>query len=99
MTTYNTDSAGRSVIDKDPDAILDYSIDLTDWLTDSGDTLQNLQVIVNGCTLMQHSFTGAICTAWLAGGTEGQLASCTFRFSTVGGRVDDRTVYLKIKSR
>lgn len=99
MSTYVIDGSGRPVIDKDPDAILDYSIDLTDWLSDPVDTISSLLVLTTGVDLDAYSFSGAICTAWVSGGTEGDRAIVTFRFTTTGGRTDDRSIYLKIKSR
>lgn len=99
MTTYVIDGSGRAVIEKDPNAVLDYSIDLTDWLSDPLDTLTSLLVLGTGVTVLTYSFTGAICTAWVSGGTEGDRAIVTFRFTTTGGRTDDRSIYLKIKSR
>jgi hypothetical protein len=98
MSTYVIDGSGRAVIDKDSDANLDYSLDWTNWL-ETGDAITGLTVLVQGVTLVSSQYSGALTTAWLSGGTVGDRAVVTFRISCSSGRIDDRSIYLKIKDR
>ncbi len=89
---------------KDPNAILDYSEDWTAWLLEVIDTISNAVIIFSdpACTLSEDRplvNNGLIVTAWLEGGRPGVTESATFRITTAGGRVDDRTIYFKIKDR
>ena len=103
-STYETDKRGRLVIDRDPNSILDYSADFTEWLTQSADTIASVDAVVEGVTLAAGrpgpAFVGGLVTVWIAGGVIGAetLPSLTFRVTTVAGRVDDRTVYFKMKT-
>lgn len=46
--TYVVDSKGRPVIVKDPNAVLDYSWDWTDWLLPTIDKITSRSIIVGG---------------------------------------------------
>lgn len=84
---------------KDPDEVLDYSIDWSGRL--SGDDTISLSVwtVPDGITNEEEDKSGATTTLWLSGGSEGQTYSFLNRVTTVGGRVMDQTVTLKIKSK
>lgn len=92
---------------KDPDATLDYAIpweeildgdpvETSDWevLDDEEQTLvietdpPNEPVIATPGT-----------TVWLSGGTLNKRYGVHNRITTIGGRTDDRTIYVKIKQR
>lgn len=82
---------------KDPDAILDYQIDWTAWLSD--DTIESSEWLVpDGLTLgtgaQAPSNTTTTATCWLSGGTVGERYQVTNRITTAGGRTDDRTIQL-----
>lgn len=82
---------------KDPDATKDYVMDWSDWLED-GDTIDSHEVIVSGVELEQSSNTDETVTAWVSGGTQGRFGYVTYRVTTTGGRVDDRTLLLEIRN-
>lgn len=85
-------------IDKDPQAKLDYHIDWTDYLTPLADTLANVTFTVSGSgTLVSSSVQGKVATAWVGGGTVGETLILTCHIVTVGGRTDERSVFIKIK--
>ena len=87
---------------KDPDAVLDYPIDFTDWLADISDTIDTFTVLVTGGLVWNElisSHSNGLVTVWLSGGTAGSTATFTVRVSTAGGRTDDRTFFLKIVDR
>jgi hypothetical protein len=90
-------------IDKDPDAELDYAFDWTDWLAESGDTIASASVSAdNGAEVFQIDILGGtVVRAWVRGGDVGTKVSLTCEITTANTppRVDDRTVFLKIKER
>jgi hypothetical protein len=100
MTTFVIDARGRASIEKDPDALLDYTIDWSAWLP-TGDTLVNAVFSINDALASiassAHDTTRA--TAWVQGGTVGVRAALRCRITTAEGRIDDRTVYLRIRER
>lgn len=89
--------------DKDPDALLDYEMEWGDWL--DGDTISNSEWIVPAGITKDPvkgdrvSDAGTETIIWLQGGTEGQKYILTNRITTAAGRIDDRTVTLKIRSK
>jgi hypothetical protein len=89
-----------SIYIKDPDAVLDYAVDWTDWLP-AGDSITGRTVAVESGDVVKASdnLAGAVVTAWISGGTVGTNASVRFRVTTAQGRTDDRTIYLKVRSR
>jgi len=99
IDTYTISDSGKASIEKDPNAVLDYSLDLAAWLTDAGDTLASLDVIGDGVTVASHAISGTSVIAWVSGGVAGETATVTFRFTTANGRTDDRSIYLKIRER
>lgn len=98
MTTFRI-IAGRLVIEKDPDAVLDYGFNLVDWLEEVSDTLDSLQVTGVGVTVDSSFISGTRIVAFISGGVVGEPASATFRYTTTGGRTDDRTMHFRITQR
>lgn len=93
----------RWVIDKDPNDVLDYTLDFTDFLALSGgDTITSVVPTVTGGLVVDsslHTATEAI--VWLSGGTltvDGEYASLTVRVTTINSpnRIVDRTVHFNI---
>lgn len=98
--TFDVTNPSKPTIDKDPDAILDYSWDWTAWLADVSDTIATKSFIVDvSLTVVSSTVVGGIITAFISGGVAGTKVIATCRMVTVGGRSDDRTIYLKIKDR
>jgi hypothetical protein len=89
-----------SIYIKDPDAVLDYGRDWVDWLA-TGDSITSHSVAVESGNVVKDSdsLAGTIVRAWISGGTEGTDATVRFRVTTAQGRTDDRTIYLKVRSR
>lgn len=95
---------GKPTIVKDPNAVLDYTIDWTEWLEPLDDTIASVAVAVAGGITLDHTTNNATSvTIWISGGTVGERGSARVRITTVGTgaqpRTDDRTVYFKIKER
>ena len=91
--------AGRPTIEKDPNSLLDYTIDFGAWLAPMSDTIASHTATVSGCTLQTSANDSTRVVVWIAGGTVGTPASATARITTVGGRITDSTIYFKIKER
>lgn len=86
---------------KDPDAVLDYTLDLSAWLPE-GDSVQTASatvtqgdVVVDSCTATPPDKV----VLWLSAGTTGTRAQVTVHWTTTAGREDDRTLQLRISER
>jgi hypothetical protein len=95
-----------SAIDKDPDAILPYVFDWTDWL--DGDTISKAEVLVSpgddgGIVVASVSHDDSKVTAWLSGGKIGVGYTVTCRvFPTLGAAQnmqDDRSILVRVRDR
>lgn len=88
---------------KDPNAILDYSVDWSAWLissTTSADTISTSTWIVpSGITQTTNSHTNTVATVWLSGGSADSTYELTNRITTAGGRTDDRTILIKVQNK
>jgi hypothetical protein len=83
---------------KDPNAVLDYSIDWTRWL--AGDQIATSEwIIPSGLTKMADSKTSTSATVWLSGGSVGQSYTVTNRITTAAGRTEDRSFTIRIEER
>ena len=83
---------------KDPDDVLDYSIDWTARL--AGDTISSsIWIVPAGITKDSDSNTDSISTIWLSAGTVGQRYNITNRITTVAGRTIDNTVSLIVQEQ
>jgi len=84
---------------KDPNEVLDYSIDWRPRLV-TGDTIATVTwTIPAPLTQGGTSNTNGITSTFISGGVEAATYSILCRITTTGGRTMDQTVKLKIKSR
>lgn len=85
---------------KDPDDILDYSVNWTARL-DTGDTIASSTfTLVDGeIELGDTEIDGGKTIVWISGGVDGETATVRNRIVTVGGRQMDLTIQLKVKTR
>lgn len=84
---------------KDPDAVLDYKFDWTQWLA-LDEIIESSTVLPSpGITVDSSVFTDNTSTVWLSAGTSGTLYSVTNRITTNQGRIDDRTIKVRVSSR
>lgn len=88
---------------KDPDAKLPFAVDWSAWLTNEGDTAATVTWIAADGIVQETSpapaLADGVATAWFSGGTDGQDYKVTCRLTTTGGRIDDRTVTIKVRQR
>ena len=92
-------------IRKDPNAVLDYKVDWTEWLVD-GDTITADEWFLDGglfdpddLDIENHTHDDTSATAWISGGTAGEEYDVTCRIATAHGRIDDRTFTLVVEDR
>ena len=85
---------------KDPDAVLDYSVDWSLWL--AGDQIASSEWLLEGGALIEKvtdSHTATKATVWLRGGQAGTTYLVTNRIVTVAGRTDDRSISVRVEDR
>jgi hypothetical protein len=82
---------------KDPQAVQDYEYTIP---LDDGDSVQSYTFtkLTGDVVVDSDSRTGAVVTAWLSGGTEGETAVFRIAWATVGGRDDDDVITIAISS-
>lgn len=103
--TYVVKSNGKAVIQKDPNAVLDYGFNWAAYLADITDTIVDAEFVVDpSLTITQQGFDDTTATVWLSGGTAPAAPlpnelRVTCRITTAEGRVDDRSIFLKIVER
>lgn len=84
---------------KDPDAILSYRLDWTEWL-DGADTIASAAwSIPPGLTEDASANTTTTATVQLSGGVHGQSYYCRCRVTLASGEKDDRTVLIEVYHR
>jgi len=104
LTGFKQDHLG-TYIDKDPFAILDYTLDWTNWLP-TGDTISShtvtVQTIAGDATpLAKNSSvnTTTLCTAIISGGTAGRIYNVEYKIVTANAKQDSRNIRIKVLER
>lgn len=92
---------------KQPSELKDYPIDYTDWLAEivGGDTIDSAITTVACITdatdtalVVNRTVVSAnAVSVWLQAGTSGQTYKVTVKVTTVGGRVDESELTIKVK--
>lgn len=83
---------------KDPSAILDYTLDWTAWL--NGDVITGVTwTVAAGISSVGTIFSGTTATIWLSGGTAGSSYTAAALITTAGGRTDERTIQINVVDR
>ena len=83
---------------KDPDEVLDYSIDWSEVLAEDEDTIDDVVwSFPAGITKDSQSEDGGLATVWISGGTAGIKYEIGCRMVTAGLRTYDRTVSLSVR--
>ena len=84
---------------KDPQAVLDYVFDWTEWLATSETISTSTWTVTPGLTLDTSSNTIVTATAWISGGTPGIPYSVTNKIVTNQGRTDERSITIRVTDR
>lgn len=83
---------------KDPDDVLDYSIDFSAILEADVDTIASVVwTFPAGLTKDSQGEDAGVAVVWISGGTAGTRYEIGCRLTTVGGRVYDRTAELSVR--
>ena len=89
----------EKIIPKDPDAVLDYAFDWTEWLED-GDTISSHTVTVDtGITKDSDNESSGTVTTWLSGGIAGTDYTIACKITTSAGRTDERSIVIHCEER
>ena len=104
QTGFKQDTYG-SWIDKDPAAVLVYSLDWNDWIGNN-DSIANSVMTVstisgdpNAMTVKSSGFTGNVTYAELQRGSAGNVYTVTNTITTADGAVDARRFRVKVANR
>lgn len=84
---------------KDPDANLDYGFDWSDWLATAETISSVFWTVPTGITNTDEDFTDTTASIWLSSGTVGTSYSVACKITTSAGRVDERTMTIRVKQR
>lgn len=85
--------------DKDPQAVLDYTLDWSAWLQ-TGETITSSSWFAPvGLTKDAESHTDDSATVWLSGGTASQDYLVTCEVTTSEGRTDQRSILIRCRER
>ena len=86
--------------DKDPQAVLDWAFDWSNWLATSEQISGTPTITVeSGLTKDSQSNTTNKVTVWLSGGTLGEVYRVSCRITTNQGRTDERTIGIRVTDR
>lgn len=104
LTGFQTDRVG-TFIEKDPFAVLDYSLDFTNWMP-SGETISaitvNVETISGDASPLATTTTtntDTVVTAFLTGGTVGNIYNVEYQITTNNNKKDSRNLRIKIVER
>lgn len=86
---------------KDPAALLDYTWDWSEWLAEVTDTIASATVAVpDGLTAVgSPTVDDTAVTQRVSGGAVDGAYTMVCQVTTVGGLVDERSIYLTISER
>ncbi len=104
LTGYKQDRVGQ-FIEKDPFAVLDFSLDFTNWMP-TGDTLSSITVtaetIANDSSPLvidSTNNTNYLATANISGGTAGKIYNVEYKIITTNSIKDSRNIRIKVLER
>jgi len=98
LTGFQQDRVGH-FIEKDPYAVLDYSLDWTNWMP-TGDTISAISITADaGITIDSTTNTNYIATAYISGGTAGNIYNIEYKITTTNGLKDSRNFRIKVVER
>ena len=85
-------------ITKDPNEVLDYTIDWSIFL--DGDTISSdIWTVASGITSVLETSTATTSTIWLSGGTLATSYTVANKIVTAAGRTAERTLTISIVSK
>lgn len=104
LTGYKQDRVGQ-FIEKDPFAVLDFSLDFTNWMP-AGDTLSTITVTAETISgdaaplvIDSTNKTSYVATANISGGTAGNIYNVEYKIVTNNSLKDSRNIRIKVIER
>ena len=104
LTGFQQDRVGH-FIEKDPYAVLDYSLDWTNWMP-TGDTISAITITAETISgdaaplaIDSSTNTNYIATANISGGTAGNIYNVEYKITTTNGLKDSRNFRIKVVER
>jgi len=104
ITGFKQDRVGV-YIEKDPYAVLDYSLDWTDWMP-SNEVIDTISITAesiagdaNPLTIDSTTNTDYIATAFVSGGTAGKIYNVEYKIVTDQNKQDSRNIRIKVLER
>ena len=104
LTGFKEDRVGV-YIEKDPYAVLDYTLDFTNWMP-SGETIQTISVTaetISGdsspLTIDSTTNTDYLATAFISAGTAGNIYNVEYKIVTDNAKQDSRNIRIKVLER
>jgi len=87
---------------KDPDSVIDFSVNWDDGYLQSGETITTSTWTVEpfvstDLDIQSSSNTSEVATAWITGGTRGNRYRLTNRIVTADGRTDERSITIFVR--
>jgi len=86
------------IIVKDPQSLLDYAVDWTDWLG-TDDIISVVWTVQQGIQKIRESNDLKTAKIELSGGSVGEVYSISCRITTGESRVDERTFRVHIRQK
>lgn len=84
---------------KDPDAVLDFAFNWSDWLEDD-ETISTYDITVSdGITLDSDIEADNVVTVWLSGGEDSRRYNVACKIVTSLARTDERTMRIMVMER
>ena len=98
IVVYPSDGSGAvDVAPVDPDAIVDYQTDWTQWL--DGDNIATSVWTVTNATEASSANSTKTATVFITGATPGKVVTMRNRIATTGGRTEDRTLRANVREK
>ncbi len=86
-------------ITKDPDSVLDYIWDFSEWMPSGDSIASHIVTPDSGITVDASTDDTDTVTVWLSGGTAGQAYTVSVKITTAQGRVVERSVLFIISEQ
>lgn len=99
MRTKRTHWDSHPAWTKDPDAVLDWRFDWSDWLGDGEEITSRDITVEPGLDLDSESADTQTVTVWLSGGDPGNNYTVACRIQTTAGRTDERSIVIRSRQR
>lgn len=84
---------------KDPNAVLDYKFDWSDWLATSETISSYVVTVESGLTKDSDSESSGMITIWLSGGTAYTAYTVACKITTNMSRTEERTILISCMDR